>query len=159
MSNVDSLCLLVTSGEKLFKDIAFWTALSGRKSQLSLEVLVLDPNSSAAKERARIVYRDKGAGFFEDEIRESIETLRRMSDYFAKKGEPVTVSCAQYDSCPSFRMTFIGTNRLLVTAYDEVTRTGDNTPFLSILADTERSLIRGFEKEYQRVRGSSQKLI
>lgn len=156
--DVNEVRLLVTSGEKMFQDINFWNALFKVKRDLVLKILMLNPRSYSTKIREREAYRDKPEGFLANEIKENIETLRRMSDYFVKINKPIHIICSLYDELPSFRMTFIGDQKLLVTSYEREKRTGQETIFYEITSQMQ-TLFDGFNQEYQRIEAHSKTII
>lgn len=147
--------LLVTSGEKIFRYNSFWNALCEARRPITLRILMLDPNSTSLNEREREAYSDKPKGFLKTEIQENIATIRRMSDIFAKTQKHVHIICRVYDERPSFRMTFIGRERLLVTSYEKGKRTGEHTIFYEIDRQNLEDLYDGFEKEYQKFERNS----
>jgi hypothetical protein len=151
VDDVDELRFLVTSGEKLIKDVAFWRSVGNQDRRLSIEFLMLDPDSPAVQERERTSYRDYGSGFLASEIRGNLRTIQRMAQLLAQRAKPIRVRCATYEDLPSFRMTFLGRQRLLVSAYDEGRRTGEDTIFYDISTGGEGTLLQAFENEYQRI--------
>ena len=157
--DVDEIRLLVTSGEKLFKDACFWKALSQVSGEMRLKILMLDPDSPSVYVREKRAYSEKKRGFLAEEIRENIETIKRMSDYFDRIGKPVHIQCSVYSESPSFRMTFIGRHRLLVTSYVEGKRTGDTTVFYDISSQQKGTLFDGFDREYRRIESTARSVF
>ena len=157
INDVEKLRLLVTSGEKLIKDPAFWKSLFARRKEIAIEILMLDPDSAVVKSRALSSYQDKPINFLETEIRENIETIRRMTRHCRKRQIPVTIRCSVYGEPPSFRMTFLGENRLLLTSYSEGSRTDDESIFYDLSGSSEgAALLSGCRREYTRIAGSAQ---
>lgn len=155
IGDIDQIRFLVTTGEKFFKDVAFWNSLVKRTSEIKIEVLMLNPDSPVVENRQQATYHDKPTGFLKTEIVQNVATLRRMSLYFAnlrKRQKPiVSIRCGIYDDLPSFRMTFIGKNRLLVSSYDEGRRTGEQTLFYDINTRHEGTLFLGFNNIYRKL--------
>jgi len=147
--DTDEVRLLLTSGEKIFSDVNFWRALSRVRKEIKVKILMFNPDSPLIEEREKEAYADKPQGFLADEIRENIETIKRMSNYFVKMKKPVNIQCYLYNEPPSFRMTFIGKHRLLVTSYQE-RRTGSETVFYDIISQQMGELFEGFDREYRR---------
>jgi len=152
ISDVNSIRMVITSGEKLFKDVAVWRALANAGQTLTLEVLMLNPDSPNRIAIENQSYTDKSRGFLATEIRENLRALKRMAKYFHNAKVPIRVRCRLYDYRPSFRMTFIGEHRLLVSPYVEGSRTGNTTLFYDISADGNGALIEGFKNEYLVIR-------
>jgi hypothetical protein len=146
---------LLTSGEKIFRESSFWNALSEARRPIVLEILMLDPKSPALNEREREAYSDKPKGFLEKEVQENIETIKRMSELLAKKQRRVRIICKVYGERPSFRMTFIGRERLLITSYEKGKRTGDKTIFYEFDSHNLKAMYDGFDKEYLRFEKNS----
>lgn len=156
LDNISEIRLLVTSGEKFFKDVVFWRSLKNRRKKLLIEILMLDPDSTAVKKRQKGAYQKYEDEFLKTEIKENIQFLKRMVKFFRQKKSPITIKSAKYQNLPSFRMTFIGTQRLLVTSYEERKRTGENTLFYDIHdTDGEGLLLEAFKKEYRRIAESA----
>jgi hypothetical protein len=155
---VDEVRLLVTSGEKMFEDKIFWDSLFKVRRPMVLKILMLNPESPSTKVREKEAYMDKPEGFLAKEIRENIETLKRMCEYFVKVRKPVHMICSLYDELPSFRMTFIGDQKLLVTSYEKGKRTGHETIFYEISPQVQ-ALFDGFNQEYQRIEACSKTII
>ncbi|NHW00150.1 MAG: hypothetical protein HA496_11065 [Thaumarchaeota archaeon] len=66
-----------------------------------------------------------------------------MSEYFIENKKPVHIVCSLYDELPSFRMTFIGDQKLLITSYEKGKRTGHETVFYEISPQMQ-TLFDGF---------------
>lgn len=159
LHDVEEIQMLATSGEHLVKDASFWKLLSQVHREFNLKVLLLNPDSPAAAERERKAYTDKSEEFLLDEIRENIETIKRMSTHFEKSGSRVHIQGKLYSEPPIFRMTFIGTRRLLVASYQEGKRTGFDTMFYDIQADQEGNLFHGFRAEYDRIEAIAKQIL
>jgi len=153
--DVASIRILATSGEHLFRDVAFWKELSQVRQPLSLSIVLMDPECPAASERQRSAYRDKSPGFLHEEILENVGTIARMSSNFAGAGIPVTLCCRYHSHLPPFRMTFLGTDRVLVAPYGPTERTGFGTVFYEVTAKQEGSLFHGFNQLFNSVESSA----
>jgi len=151
--------LLITSGEKIFRESSFWNALSEARSPIILEILMLDPDSYSLKEREQEAYSDKPKGFLKKEIQENIETIKRMSDILKEKKKHAQIVCGVYSERPSFRMTFIGKEQLLVASYEKGIRTGEETVFYEFDPHNFKAMYCGFEREYQRFRKNSRIIL
>jgi hypothetical protein len=158
LHEVDEINLLMTSGEKLFSDMAFWKMLSQVRRRLSIKILLLDPDSPAATRRERTAYRDKKTNFLGQEISENIGTIKRMAKHFRNSASPLKIQCKLYSERPSFRMTFIGKDRLLVASYVEDRRTGFDTLFFDVSGDQEGGLFDGFKREFERIESTAKRL-
>ena len=154
--DVNEIQILVTSGEYLFKDAFFWKILSQVHKEFNLKLLLLDPDSPAATEREESTYEDKIEGFLRKEIRENIETIKRMSVHFSESGSQVHMQCKLYSELPLFRMTFIGMQRLLIASYLDGKRTGFDTVFYDIHADQENDLFCGFKGMYEKLESTAE---
>jgi hypothetical protein len=155
LRNVSELRILATSGEHLFKDVAFWKALASLTRPFQLEALLLDPESPAVGRRQEAAYREKPHGFLEREIQENIDTILRMNRYFASIGGHVRLSCSLYREIPPFRMTIIGQTRALVASYEATRSTGVDTVFFDLKADDDSGLFRGFLGLYRMCEASA----
>jgi hypothetical protein len=142
---VNELRILATSGEHLFRDVAFWKELAALNASFQLKVLLLDPASPMVPEREARAYKDKPPGFLAHEIQENIDTILRMTRHFGQRGR-VRLQCAVYRDIPPFRMTIIGRQRALVASYEEDKPTGGATVFYNV--DEGSSLLWGFRKLY-----------
>lgn len=158
LREVNQIDLLVTSGEKLFSDIAFWKSLMELKNKFTLNILMLDPDSHAAEEREKTSYNGLTKVNLRQEINENIETMKRWAGHFKKIRNQVNISCKLFSEMPSFRMSFFGDDTLLVTSYIKGKRTGLDTGFYEISKIREEGLYKGFKKEYERI-AQSAKLI
>jgi hypothetical protein len=155
LNHVEEVRLLVTSGEKIFNEKQFWDRLSRIKKTLVLKILMLNPDAPATDKRQEEAYADKSPGFLVDEIRENIATILRMRVELGKTGSGVRISCALYDEVPPFRLTFIGTETLLVTSYEKGKRTGKETEFCKLTRQQMGSVYDGFNLEFERVESKS----
>jgi hypothetical protein len=151
--DVSKIRLLVTSGEKMFKDVCFWKALSQVENKMELEILMLDPESPKVRKREIAAYPELPDGFLKSEIKDNYITINRMREYFQKNQIEVDIRCGVYDKLAPFRMTFIGDNRHLIAPYGEGTRTGPETQFYELDA-----LYDGFESLYKLYKESSKNL-
>ncbi len=151
---VTNMKFVVTSGEKVFHDGAFWRLLLNRKARFDLEVLLLNPVSSCADVVERARYSDKPCGFLRNEITRNIDVLRAMGEYFVRTGAPVSVRLWLYDEIPKLRMTFVGGRRVVVAHYVGDARTGSDTLFLDIAGDA----VQQFGHEYERLREGAQEV-
>lgn len=154
LSDVYELDLLVTSGQKFFNDISIWEKLSKGKRELKFNILFLDPNSDAAKEREQQAYKKykKKQGFLREEILENVDEIKRMANYLKKNyNTNIKVDCRLYSEKPIFRMTFINNKTLLLATYPENKRTGAKTKFFIINKDEQEELYQAFKNEYTRI--------
>jgi hypothetical protein len=145
--NVNELRILATSGEHLFKDVAFWKVLASLTRPFQVKILLLNPKSPAVGRRQESAYREKPSGFLEREIHENIETILRMDRYFAAMGGLVRLRCGLYRDIPPFRMTIMGDARALVASYESNKSTGADTVFFD-LRDDEPGMFHGFLRLY-----------
>src|SRR5262249_17616981 len=155
--DVNEIKMLVTSGEKLFKDTAFWKMLSQVRRGFKLKILLLDSDSPAVVAREESAYNDKERGFLKEEIRQNIETLKRMAAHFREIGGPIQIECKLYGQPPSFRMTFIGAQRLLVASYVRGERTGTDTIFYDL--KQEGDLFYGFKAAFEIIESSARQVL
>jgi hypothetical protein len=153
--DVDEVRLLVTSGEKIFNERNFWEGLFQVKRKMTVKILMLNPESAAVKQREKEAYADKPEGFLTSEIRENIDTIRRMQTILEETARPVQIISAIYDEMPPFRMTFIGRQRLLFTSYERDRRTGKETIFYEVDSQKMEGIIEGFDLEYKRIEAQS----
>ncbi len=155
LNHVEEIRLLVTSGEKIFNEKKFWEQLSKVKKTLILKILMLNPDSPATQKRQDEAYDDKPADYLAEEIRENLVTITRMRIELEKKKSAVKILCSLYDELPPFRLTFIGTETLLVTAYDKDKRTGKETEFYRITHQQMGPIFDGFSLDYDALEAKS----
>jgi hypothetical protein len=156
----NNLKLLMTSGEKTFRDIGFWNSLSEVKQPMVLEILLLNPNSSYIESREEEAYLDKyRKGFLKKEISKNVETIKRIGNIIKNSNNKVEIVCRFYNDKSGFRMTFVGNDTLYVTSYKKENRTGKDTVFYELNRHDQDALFSGFETEYYNIRKNSEKIV
>ena len=157
--DVDEVRLLVTSGEKIFRDISLWDDLSEVRREIALKILMLKPNSTSVNERERSLF-GQAERFLEERNPREHRANQKNALLFYENPE----ACAHnlqslYDELPSFRMTFIGSERLLVTSYEKGKRTGEETIFYEITPQHFKAIYDGFDQEYLKIERNSKIVI
>jgi hypothetical protein len=151
LSSVARVRMLVTTGEKVFQDGAFWRSLVKLRRPFELEILMLDPDSDLVVELERTTYSDKPAGFLREEIRTNMEAIRKVQTEL-KQGSPVSVSCWLYQDRPNLRITLVGDERAIIAHYFAGCRTGSETVFLDLHGTNGHKFVEKVEGQYKRVK-------
>jgi hypothetical protein len=159
MYDTGEIRMLATSGEHIFRDAAFWKVLSQLRRTFKIEILLLDYESKDVHEREKLAYADKTKEFLQEEIKENIHTISRMSNDLSQGSSSINIICKLYQELPAFRMTFVGAQRSLVAAYQANQRTGPDTIFYDIHAVKEGDLFYGFEFEYNRISSRARQIL
>jgi hypothetical protein len=153
LETTPELHMLLTSGEKLFKDVCFWNILLRNRKFNELKAIMLEPGSPAANDREKSAYPDFESGELSVEIQNNMDTIFRMNRFFRKNDRPVDMEVYTIDRLPAFRITFTGKDRVIVASYVADQRTDSKTCFFEV-----DELKQGFRRFYQETLGSAEKV-
>lgn len=159
ISLVPNIKMLITSGEKVFQDAAFWRHLLNIKRPFLLEVLMLDPNSEFVDELEKTTYSDKPKGFIRQEIENNIEVISNVSNRLRQDKSAVEVKSFLYKNRPEYRITIIGDERLIISHYLYKTRTGEKTLFIDLYGAQTKKFVESIYKIYENVKASSNQVV
>ncbi len=149
LSTVAKLKMVVTLGEKVFQDGAFWRYLVNRETAFELEVQMLSPTSGDVKRLEKESYSDKPAGFLRQEIEANLEVIQAVSRYLMSKRSPVTVRGWLYPKRTAVRTTFAGEDRAIFALYSRGLRTGSDTVFVDVQGPQVGTLLEGLRADYE----------
>lgn len=157
MGAASSLRVLAVSGEHLLKDITLWEELARRQTPFAIELLLLQPYGDAAQALegpggAYEAHARREPGFLSREIRSNIGGVAALARWYRENKIPVSISVYEYDTRPSFRLTFVS-GTVLVGTYQEGKRTGyDEGAFLTVRSSEEPDLYAAFEALFESIR-------
>lgn len=152
LSLVTQIKMLVTSGEKVFHDGAFWRCLANLNRAFNLEILMLDPDSRYVQELETTAYSDKHKGFLHDEIKKNLEAIRNVKNYLRVNSSPVSIRCWLYRDRPNFRITLVGDERAIIAHYFPGSRTGSDTLFFDLYGSHTRKFVERIKHQYEKVK-------
>lgn len=156
LHSVKEIKMLVTSGEKIFHDGAFWRYLVNLTRSFSLEILMLDPDSKFVQELELTAYNEKDRGFLRNEIKRNLEAILNIKSYLKAKPSPVDIQCWLYQDRPNLRITLIGDDRAIIAHYFPDSRTGSDTLFFDLYGSRTRQFVERIKEQYKKVREVSQ---
>lgn len=151
LSSAGKIKMLVTSGEKVFQDGAFWRSLANLTRPFQLDILMLDPDSNLAEELERTTYSDKPAGFLREEIRANTEAIRGVRTQL-KKDSPVSIRCWLYQDRPNLRITLLGDRRAIIAHYFPGYRTGSDTVFFDLHGPRAHKFVEIIRQQYEQLK-------
>ncbi len=140
LGTASSIKMLVTTGEKVFRDITLWRRLSAQRD-LSLDILMLNPESPWLEVAEQLRYLNKSKGFLGKELNANIEGIEKLRSRLA---HPDKVRLFLYDTLPQLRITLIDGRRAIMAYYMSGLRTGPDTLFVDVKgeSDTIRAVTR-----------------
>lgn len=145
--------MLVTTGEKVFQDGAFWRQIVNLKGPFRLEILMLDPESPYVAELWEEAYFDDyEKEFLKEEIETNIKAIRKVRAYLKQKNAPITIHCRLYQERPNLRMTLIDGERALIAHYFPGRRTGSDTLFFDVYGPHAGSFLKSLEQQFKNLK-------
>lgn len=152
---VSTLRMLVISGEKVFRDGAFWRTLSQSRREVHIEILMLDPFSPAVEELQKSTYNDKAQGFLRQEIQENLAVLERVITEMKRGRRSPSIEYRLYTCRPAWRLTILDDSRAIIAPYLTHSRTGDSTIFTDTSGPSAAAFVSALIKEFGRIKEMS----